>query len=311
MKRIGLLVGVLLLASCSKDKEVKSNDDKVIIQYLTDNAITYSKLGGVYQYAIVSNPTGNNSGNVFAIYFTLKELSSGTIIDSHLVGDGDPIMLLHNSSAVFPIGLDNGLTGAREGETIGIIIPGSLGYEDYPSSAVPADAILHFEVEIIARESQSDIASAEDLAINNYITVNDLNNTITNPVDPVSPIGDGIYYKKTANGDGMTPASGDSITINYSGTYLDGSEFDALTGFKYKYGVGEVLSGLENGLAQMEQTERALIFIPSDKAYGASVRVIPNGAIGDLVTQLIIPAYVSKVPPFQVLIFDVTLQTIH
>jgi FKBP-type peptidyl-prolyl cis-trans isomerase len=311
MKRIGFLVGILLLISCSKDKEIKSNDDKIIVQYLTDNSISYTKVGGVYQYAIVSNPSGNDVGNVFSIYYTLKALSTGNVIDSHQASDGSPLLLLHNASAVFPIGLDQGLAGAKEGETIGIIVPGKLGYENYPTSAVPTDEILLFEVEIITRQSQSDIATSEDLAINNYITANDLNNTVTNPVDPVMAVAGGIYYKKTSNGDGMTPVSGDSITIDYAGRFLDGSGFDALAGFKYKYGVGEVLSGLESGIDQMEQAEQALLFLPSDKGYGASVRVLPDGAIDDLVTQLVIPVYVSKVPPFQVLIFDVTLQTIH
>lgn len=304
MKQIGLLfVGIVLLVSCSKDKEIKTDDDKVIVEYLSDNNIDYVESSGVYQYSVVANPTGNNSGNVFSIYYTLKDLTSGSIIDSHLVGDGDPILLLHNSSSVFPVGLDLGLTGAREGETIGIIVPGKLGYENYPSSAISEDAILHFEVEVISRESVADIVTAEDIAINDYITNKGLS--------PATSLGGGIYYKEMSLGNGIVPTIGDSLTIDYSGTFLDDNGFDALAGFKYKYGVGDVINGLDVGIAQMEQIERALIMIPSEKAYGGSVRVIPEAAIDDLIDQFVIPAYAAKVPPFKVLIFDVTLQIIH
>ena len=304
MKQIGLIaLGIGLLVSCSKDNEVKTSDDKVIVQYLTENNIDFVKSSGVYKYSIVDNPSGSNSGNVFSIYYTLSDLISGTIIDSHLIGDGDPILLLHNASSVFPVGLDYGLTDVREGETIGIIVPGKLAYENYPSAAVSNDAILHFEVEVVSRQSQADIALSEDTDITNYISTNGLN--------PTMSLGGGVYYKELAAGTGLAPTSGDSLTIDYSGTFLDDSGFDALTGFKYKYGVGDVINALDDGIAEMTVNGRSVIIIPSEKAYGASVRVIPEAAIDDLVDQFVVPAYVARVPPFKVLIFDVTLQIIH
>jgi len=92
---------------------------------------------------------------------------------------------------------------------------------------------------------------------------------------------------------------------------LDGSTFDVLSGFKYKYGMGNVIAGFDQGVGEMEQGESALFLLPSDQAYGGSVRVIPEAAIDDLVDQLVIPAYAARVKPFEVLIFEVTLQTVH
>ncbi len=312
MKRIWIVLLLVLFFSCSKDEESsQSAEEKVILEYLESNSIDFVKSSGVYQYRIVENAGGSTTGNVLSIYYSLTDLSSGDVIDSHLVGDGDPIKLLHDAASVFPVGLDRGLTGIRVGETYGIIVPGDLGYANHPSSSVPADAILHFEVEVVARETLADIATDEDIAINNYITINDLNNTVTHPVDPVVAIGNGVYYKRKSVGSGVAPVTGDSITVDYSGELLDGSSFDALSGFKYKFGANEVIAGFDAGLAEIEQGETALIFIPSAQAYGGSVRVIPEGAIEELVDQFAIPAYASRVRPFEVLIFEVTLQTIH
>jgi len=310
---IHLFVLVILLSGCgSDDSDVSSLDKDTIEQYLSDNNLAFSTTSeGAYQYEIIGNPTGNNSGDVFSIYYTLSDLETGVVIDSYLVGDGDPIKLKRSASAIFPQGLDYGLAGIREGETYGIILTQSLGYRDFNTNTVPLGTLLHFEVEVITRETEANIASDEDTQINSYITTNNLNNTTLNPIDAVVALANGIYYKRTGAGNGTTMAVGDSITIDYSGTLLDNTSFDNLSGFKYKFGSGNVIDGLDVGVKEMEQGEDAKLFIPSAQAYSGSVRVIPEATIDELVTQFVVPDYVARVKPYEVLVFDVTLQTIH
>lgn len=312
MKRFLILALPVFFLSCGKDDKGPSAEEQIITQYINDNSLTTTQTAeGVYQYVIVENATGNATGDVYSIYYTLSDLESGEVIDSHLAADGDPIKLRYNAGSIFPLGLDYGLAGIKEGETSGIIVPRSLGYGTYTSTAVSASSILLFEVEVITRESETDIATAEDAAINNYITTNDLNNTMTNPLDAVVALSDGVYYKRRVAGAAPAPANGDSVTIDYDGKLLDDSPFDALASFKYLFGSGSVIDGLDIGVTEMEMGEEATIFLPSTQAYGSSVRVVPESAIGDLVEQLVIPAYASRVKPYEVLIFDVTLQTVH
>ncbi|MCP4459874.1 MAG: hypothetical protein GY816_17905 [Cytophagales bacterium] len=332
MKQITLLflAFAILLASCgSDDSPTKTLDSETIEQYLSDNSLTFSTTSeGAYQYVIASNPGGNSTGDVFSIYYTLTNLESGDLIDSHLVADGDPIKLLRNADAIFPQGLDYGLADILEGESYGIILPDSLGYGDFVVSGVPLGTILHFEVEVVMRESESNIATSEDILINNYILGHNLNDTLDSnlfpnvvppngiynlihPVDSVVALTNGVYYKRTAMGNGIKVSTGDSITVDYNGLLLDDSSFDSLNGFKYKFGSSSVIPGLDSGVGEMEQSERATIFIPSSQAYGASVRVIPESSIPDLVTQLVVPDYTARVEPYEVLVFDVTLQIIH
>lgn len=302
--------GVILLAGCSPDDvKAKSTEEETIETFLTTIAFSFSTTPeGVYLYGLITNPTGNNSGDVFSIYYTLTNLETGNLIDSHLMGDGDPIKLKQNSSAIFPQGLDYGLAGIREGETFGIILPSSLGYADFSTITIALGTILHFEVEVVTRETETSIGAGEDTDINTFIIANNLNN---NPVDPVVALGNGVYYKKTSVGDGNTMTSGDSLTVSYNGTLLNGAAFDAVSEFKYAFGTSSVITGFDTGVGEMEQGERATIFIPSAQGYGASVRVIPSSTIEELITQFVVPDYVGKVKPYEVLVFDVTLQTIH
>lgn len=305
---------VLLLVSCSKkDPTPKTNLDVQFIQeYITTNGLTTSTTTeGVYRYPITQNPAGNDAGDVFSIYYTISDIRNDIQIASHQAGDGDPIKLQNNASAIFPLGLEYGIDGIKEGETYGLILPGNLGFGDYPTSAVADDAILLFEVEVILRENEADIAASQDTEINAYITANDLNNTTTNPVDPVEMLANGIYYKRTVVGNGTSPLAGDSITVNYAGRFLNDTEFDNLNNFKYKFNSGSVVSGFDIGVSEMELGERATIFIPSAQAYGSSAVVLPEAAFDDMIDQFVVPLYASKVPPYKVLIFDVTLQTIH
>ncbi len=305
---------LLLLISCSKkDPAPDTNLDlEFIEEYITTNGLTASTTAeGVYRYAITENPTGNDAGDVFSIYYSITDLRNNIQIASHQVGDGDPIKLQNDAEAIFPLGLEYGIDGIKEGETYGLILPDDLGFGDYPTSVVAEDAVLLFEVEVVLRETEADIAAAEDAAINAYITANDLNNTTTNPVDPVEMLANGVYYKKTTVGTPISPQSGDSITTNYTARFLDDSQFDNLDNFKYKFNSGSVIPGLDLGVSQMELGERATLFIPSAQAYGSSAVVLPQAAFDDMVEQFVVPLYASKVPPYEVLIFDVTLQTIH
>ena len=57
--------------------------------------------------------------------------------------------------------------------------------------------------------------------------------------------------------------------------------------------------------------ERATIFIPSVQAYGVAVRAIPQSSLSQLIEQFVIPGYAARVTPYEVLVFDVTLQIVH
>lgn len=80
----------------------------------------------------------------------------------------------------------------------------------------------------------------------------------------------GLQYKVITEGSGKTPTGSDTVTVNYRGTLIDGTEFDS----SYKRGqpatfpVNGVIKGWTEALQLMKEGAKWQIFIPSDLAYG-------------------------------------------
>ena len=103
----------------------------------------------------------------------------------------------------------------------------------------------------------------------------------------------GLQYMVVKEGSGAAPKETDTVTVNYRGTLIDGTEFDS----SYKRGepttfpVNRVIKGWTEALQLMKPGAKYKLFIPSNLAYG------PGGAGGDI-------------GPNATLIFDVELMTV-
>jgi FKBP-type peptidyl-prolyl cis-trans isomerase FklB len=81
---------------------------------------------------------------------------------------------------------------------------------------------------------------------------------------------DGLQYKILQAGTGPKPTTGDSVTVNYRGTLVNGTEFDS----SYKRGqpatfqVTGVIKGWSEALQLMPVGSKWQLFIPADLAYG-------------------------------------------
>jgi FKBP-type peptidyl-prolyl cis-trans isomerase len=79
----------------------------------------------------------------------------------------------------------------------------------------------------------------------------------------------GLQYKVLTPGSGKQPTDKDTVTVNYKGTLLDGTEFDS----SYKRGepatfqVDGVIAGWTEALKLMKEGARYELYIPSSLAY--------------------------------------------
>jgi FKBP-type peptidyl-prolyl cis-trans isomerase FklB len=94
----------------------------------------------------------------------------------------------------------------------------------------------------------------------------------------------GLQYQVEKAGNGPKPVIGDKVVCNYSGTLLEGKEFDS----SYKRGqpvtlqVGEVIKGWNEALQLMPVGSKWKLFIPPDLAYGdrgAGQEIGPNSTL--------------------------------
>jgi FKBP-type peptidyl-prolyl cis-trans isomerase FklB len=98
--------------------------------------------------------------------------------------------------------------------------------------------------------------------------------------DGVITLPSGLQYKVIKEGAGENPKADDTVSVNYRGTLIDGTEFDSSEkrGQAASFRVGGVIKGWTEALQLMKPGAKWQLFIPSDLAYGP--RGTPGGPIG-------------------------------
>lgn len=100
----------------------------------------------------------------------------------------------------------------------------------------------------------------------------------------VKTLADGLQYKVIKAGTGKKPKSTDTVTVNYKGTLIDGTEFDSSyrRGQPATFGVSGVIPGWTEALQLMQEGAKWEVFIPSNLAYGekgAGGTIGPNAVL--------------------------------
>jgi FKBP-type peptidyl-prolyl cis-trans isomerase FklB len=102
--------------------------------------------------------------------------------------------------------------------------------------------------------------------------------------DGVKTTASGLQYKVLKQGNGATPRKTDIVTVNYRGTFLDGTEFDSsyARNEPAKFPCDRVIGGWVEALQLMHVGDKWQIFVPSNLAYGEAGMgndIPPNAAL--------------------------------
>jgi len=88
--------------------------------------------------------------------------------------------------------------------------------------------------------------------------------------DGVVTLPGGLQYKILTAGTGPKPTAADTVSCNYRGTLIDGTEFDSSykRGQPASFALNQVIKGWTEALQLMPVGSKWQLFIPSDLAYG-------------------------------------------
>jgi FKBP-type peptidyl-prolyl cis-trans isomerase FklB len=144
------------------------------------------------------------------------------------------------------------------------------------------------QVQTYARSMSDALAARNVAAAKDFLTNNGKQKGVMTTAS-------GLQYKVLAAGDKKAPAiaATDSVTVNYRGKLLDGSEFDSSysRGMPATFPVSGVIKGWQEALVLMKPGAKWQLFIPPDLAYG--------------------PRSQPKIPANSLLIFDVNVESVE
>ena len=97
----------------------------------------------------------------------------------------------------------------------------------------------------------------------------------------------GLYFVIEEKGNGDTPTSSSTVTVNYKGYFTSGSVFDESSGAGATFSLTSVIAGWTEGIPLFNEGGNGILIVPSGLAYGNNER--------------------SGIPANSVLVFDVSV----
>lgn len=114
---------------------------------------------------------------------------------------------------------------------------------------------------------------------------------VVDPSATVTP--DGLQYVEIVKGSGPAPKTGEVVTVNYTASLQDGTEFDNSykSGEPLRFAVGKdlIITGLDEGIAMMNVGGKAKLIVPPALAFGdqGAGGVVPASATLVFVVELV------------------------
>jgi len=179
----------------------------------------------------------------------------------------------------YAIGMNVGTAMKRDGLDVDTAIL-LRGIKDALTGAKPL--LTDQEAQTVMTTLQADLRKKQELQTQQLADTNKKEGeeflSANRTKEGVVSLPSGLQYRILQEGTGPKPAPTDTVTVNYRGTLLNGTEFDS----SYKRGqpatfpVGQIIKGWTEALLLMPVGSKWQLFIPPDLAYG------PRGAGRDI-----------------------------
>jgi len=281
IKPLMYIIVITLAAACNKGG-LKTNPNGMKYTFHKENDGPKPKTGDILNIAMSYYTQGDS------LLFNTSKIND-TLFQVKLVEPS------------FKGAVEEGFAMMSAGDSATFIVSADSVFEKTFHEQLPAyiqkGSTLRFEVKMrdfksmeayeAEKKSKADVAmNDEQSKIDEYLKTNNIT---------TQPTSSGLYFIETSAGTGKPAESGKTVTVNYTGKFMDGKVFDTSVGkpkpFEFPLGQGSVIPGWDEAIGMMKEGGKATIVVPSKLAYGA------EGAGG-------------VIPPYTPLVFDVELITV-
>lgn len=241
-----------------------------------------------YHYTVVTEGTGEKPKTNEYVFFTIKiSGDDGKVLQEMKEGPQMPIIQI---PAEFKTGKEANavielLAVSKVGGVYKLIMP----VDSIPNAPMDIQSMKHIEYEITVKQIKNEedykkymeeqqaeqqakmSANMEKIPAIEELVKTTLNDFKSGKLETKST-DSGLKYYIVKEGEGSNAASGNTVTVNYYGTLMDGTRFDDSfsrgQSFPFTLGVGQVIKGWDEGVALLNKGAKAFLFIPYAMAYG-------------------------------------------
>jgi peptidylprolyl isomerase len=248
----------------------------VIQEHLAQKGITsYGKTASGLFYVMHTEGSGAPpaAGATVNVHY-IGTLLDGTKFDSSR-DRNQPFSFVVGKGQVIK-GWDEGLTLFKPGGRGTLYIPSPLAYGENGAGAIPPNAILVFDIELLSVSDASLVLENDVQTILDYLMSQGIH---------ARKAQSGLFYTIDREGSGPNPLPGNMITVHYTGKLLNGTKFDSSYDrgepISFKIGSGQVIKGWDLGLRNFNKGSKGTLYIPSALGYGerGAPPAIPGKAI--------------------------------
>lgn len=204
---------------------------------------------------------------------------AGDLIELHYVGylpdekkfessydRGQPFQFIYKEQPILP-GWEEAIGLMRAGGKMKMIMPHWLGFGKQGKGAIPAEATLTFDLELV---------SIKDPKAEEKRLAEEFKNEMKDRFPDALQTESGLMYIIEKDGNGTHPEKGQTVSVHYTGTLVDGSKFDSSRDrdkpFEFPIGAGRVIKGWDEGIPLASVGGKIKLIIPHWMAYGANAR---------------------------------------
>ncbi|MGZ4055749.1 MAG: FKBP-type peptidyl-prolyl cis-trans isomerase [Bacteroidia bacterium] len=278
IKYLHILLLVLVLSSCDNFSSYKG--------------YTKTDTGLYYKLQVIGDGKRKPAiGDFLQLIITYKTEKDSVFLDSYSNNDIGMVILPFNHSS-FEGSFEEGLTSMNEGDSVSFIVDADNLFHNFFKTGLPfflkKGSVVKMEVKLnkIFNKKQYDAELAHYQQIVEDRDIEEqrkLKTFLDTSKVSYSPLDNGMYYLPISQGTGSPPERGNTVKINYTGSFLNGKVFESTyqrgQPMEYAFGEqGQVIKGLETAISLMNEGAKAKFIIPSHLAFGetgSSTEIVP------------------------------------